>query len=143
MLTKIVDLTQLCVVKQVQHILLESEKSGGSLILQNPYYQQQLIEYVLSNLNHRYIKLELTEIPVEASDVFPQCPIDEQIAIRQLLNMKISQIARYLGDGRHNPLEMQTQKMENIFINKSDSQQCRREAKCEEGIRACLIETNS
>ncbi|MBW4534332.1 MAG: hypothetical protein KME09_10390 [Pleurocapsa minor HA4230-MV1] len=98
MLTKLVDLTQLCVVKQVQYLLVESEKNGGSLILQDPYYQQQLIEYVLSNLNHRYITLELTEIPQDASDVFPQCPIDEQIAIKQLLQKKISQIDRYLSE---------------------------------------------
>ena len=121
MLTKIVDLTQLCVVKQVQYILVESEKKRGNLILQYPYYQQQLIEYVLSNLNHRYMMLELSEIPIDASDVFPQCPIDEQIAIRQLLQMKMPHIGRYVGDGQHDSLEMPFQKMENISINKSAS----------------------
>ena len=68
MLTKLVDLTRLCVVKQVQSTLVESEKDGDNLILQDPYYQQQIIEYVLSNLNHRYMMLELTEIPQDASD---------------------------------------------------------------------------
>lgn len=102
MLTKLVDLTQLCVIKQVQSILVESEKDGNNLIIQDFYYRQQIIEYVLSNLNHRYMMLELTEIPQETSGVFPKCPIDEQIAIKQLLQIKISQIERYVGDGQHN-----------------------------------------
>ncbi|PSB11258.1 hypothetical protein C7B62_06240 [Pleurocapsa sp. CCALA 161] len=140
MLTKIVDLTQLCVVKQVQYILVELEKDRDNLILQDSYYQQQLIEYVLSNLNHRFMMLELTEIPQDPSDVFPQCPIDEQIAIRQLLQMKISQIGRYVGDGKHDSLEMQSQKMKNTFTSKNDSRQRKREVQCEEDIRPCLIQ---
>ena len=121
MLTKIVDLTRLYVVKEVQYILVESEENRDNLILQDTYYQQQIIEYVLSNLNHRFIMLELTEIPIEASDVFPRCPIDEQIAIRQLLQKKMSRLARYVGDGQHDSLERQSQKIENISINKSAS----------------------
>ena len=102
MLTKIVDLTQLCVVKQVQSIVVESEKDGVNLIIQDSYYKQQIIEYVLSNLNHQYMMLELTQLPQETSSVFPKCLIDEQIEIRQLLQIKISQIERYVGDERHN-----------------------------------------
>lgn len=95
MLTKLVDLTHLWVIKEVQY-LAESEEYRGNLILRDPYYKQQLIEYVLSNLNHRYMMIELTAIPKEAGNLFPQCPLDERVVIRQLLLMGMSKIVRSL-----------------------------------------------
>lgn len=95
MLTKLVDLTHLWVTKEVQY-LAESEEYRGNLIFRDLYYKQQLIEYVLSNLNHRYMMIELTEIPKEASDLFPQCTLDERVVIRQLLLMGMSKIVRSL-----------------------------------------------
>ena len=53
--------------------------------------------------------------------------INEQIAIRQLLQKKMSQIGRYVGDGQHDSLEMPSQKIKNTFTSKSDSRQRRRE----------------
>ena len=97
MITKKIDLTQLCAIKEVQHILGKSEEFRGNLILQNPYYKKEIIEYVLSNIKHRYMKLEeLTEIPERASDVLPLCPIEEKIIIRQLIQLKMSQIVKTL-----------------------------------------------
>ena len=92
MLTTTVDLTRLCAVKEIQHILKECDGYRG-VILQNPCYKQQLIEYVLSNINHRYLEIQnLTEIPKDATDILPQCPIEEKIAIRQLLHIGILEI---------------------------------------------------
>lgn len=97
MVTKKIDLTQLCAIKEVQHILEKSEEFRGNLILQDTYYKKEIVEYVLSNIKHRYMMLEkLTEIPEKASDIFPQCPIEEQITIRQLIHLKMSQIVRTL-----------------------------------------------
>ncbi len=99
MLTKTVDLTRLCAVKEIQHILEECDYDRGGFILQIPSYKQQLIEYILSNINHRYLEIRnLTEIPKEASDVLPQCPIDEKIVIKQLLYKGISEIVRELSN---------------------------------------------
>ena len=103
MLNKIVDLTKLCAVKEIQYILSQSKQDRDNIILQNRDYQQQLIEYVLSNINHRYMAIEnLTKIPVEASEIFPQCPIHEQIAIRQLLHVGMIEITRSLLEAEHN-----------------------------------------
>ena len=97
MITILVDLTQLCTVKEIQFILSSSDEYRTSSILENSAYRQQLIEYVLSNLNHRYLTIEnLTEIPQQASDILPECPIDERLQIRQLLQQGMSKIARQL-----------------------------------------------
>ena len=97
MLNRTVDLTKLCAFKEIQYILSQSNEYRSNIILQNRDYQQQLIKYVLSNINHRYMTIEnLTQIPVEASEIFPQCPIYEQIAIRQLLHIGMTEIARSL-----------------------------------------------
>lgn len=97
MVTKKIDLTQLCAIKEVQHILGKSEEFRGNLILQDPYYKKEIVEYVLSNIKHRYMKLEkLTEIPEQASDVLPRCPIEEKITIRQLIHLKMAQIVKTL-----------------------------------------------
>ena len=93
MLTKLVNLTQLYVVKEIQEILQKSSKYKGNLILQNPIYQQQLSEYVLAKINHRYLKIEnLTEIPKEAAEILPKCPIQELLEIRELLERGILNI---------------------------------------------------
>ena len=98
MLNKTVDLTQLCVVKEIQHILEECDDDRSDFILQNQYLKQQLTEYILSNLNHRYLKIKnLTEIPREATDILPQCPIEERIAIGQLLYIGMSKIVLKLS----------------------------------------------
>ena len=98
MLTKTVDLTQLCAVKEIQHIFEECDRSIRGFILQNPVYKQQLTEYILSNINHRYLEIKnLTEIPKEATDILPHCPIEEKIVIRQLLHMGMSKIVRELS----------------------------------------------
>ena len=93
MLTKLVDLTHFWVIKEIQY-LAESQEYQGNLILRDLYYKQQLIEYVLSNVNHRYMMIELTAIPKEAGDLFPQCPLDERVIMRQLLLMGMSKIVR-------------------------------------------------
>ena len=99
MLNKTVDLTRLCMVKEIQHILEECDYDRGGFILQIPSYKQQLIEYILSNINHRYLEIHnLTQIPKEAIDVIPQCPIDEIIVIKQLLYMGISNIVQELSN---------------------------------------------
>ena len=92
-----VDLTKFCTIKEIQYILLESEEYRGNIILKDLSYQKQIIEYVLSNLNHRYTTIEnLTEIPKKSSDILPQCPIQEQTTIRQLIQLKMSKIVRQL-----------------------------------------------
>ena len=97
MLTKSVNLTKLCLVKEIQYILSTSDEYKNNLVLQSPAYRQQLTQYVLSNINHRYLKIKnLSEIPKEASEILPQCPIDEQLLIRQLLETKILEIAQEL-----------------------------------------------
>ena len=97
MLTKLVDLTELCVIKEIQFILEKSSEYKGNFILQNPIYQQQLVKYVLSKIEHRYLKIEnLTEIPKEAAEILPQCPIQESIEIRQLLESGILNIGQKL-----------------------------------------------
>ena len=97
MLTRSVNLTKLCVVKEMQYILSKSDKYKNNLVLQHPACQQQLIQHVLSNISHRYLTIEnLSEIPKEASEILPQCPIDEQLLIRQLLETKILEIAQEL-----------------------------------------------
>ena len=110
MLDKKIDLTQLCALKEIQFTLVESVEYEGNFILQNSFYKQQIIEYILSNLNHRYfIVKNLTEIPKKASDILPHCPIEEKIAIRQLMQLKMSQIVREL-------LEQNEQKTNSIKI---------------------------
>lgn len=102
MLSKTVDLTQLCAVKEIQHILEECDYDKANFILQNSFYRQQLIEYILSNISHRYLKIQnLTEIPKDADEILPQCPIEEQIVIRQLLHIGMSKIVQQLS----NPIE--------------------------------------
>ena len=97
MLTRYVNLTKLCLVKEIQYILSTSDEYKNNLVLQNSACRQQLTQYVLSNINHRYLKIEnLSEIPKEASEILPQCPIDEQLLIRQLLETKILEIAQEL-----------------------------------------------
>ena len=97
MLTQKVNLTQLCTLKEIQYILLNSEEYKGNLIIRDSYYQKQIIKYVLSNLNHRYLTIDnLTEIPKNSNDILPKCPISEKIMIRQLIEIKISQIVRQL-----------------------------------------------
>ena len=97
MIDKIVDLTQLCATKEIMYMLLESPEYRGNLLLQDPDYKQQLMEYVLSNINRRYMAIEkLNVIPVKASDILPQCPIEERIAIRQLLQIGMSKIGENL-----------------------------------------------
>ena len=92
-----VDLTKFCTIKEIQYILLESEEYRGNIILKDLSYQKQIIEYVLSNLNHRYTTIEnLTEIPKKSSDILPHCPIQEQTIIRQLIQLKMSEIVRQL-----------------------------------------------
>lgn len=99
MLTKTVDLTRLCAIKEIQHILEECDYDRGGFILQIPSYKQQLTEYILSNVNHRYLEIHnLTEIPKEAADILPQCPIGEKIAIEQLLYTGISKIVQELSN---------------------------------------------
>ena len=94
MLNAKVDLTQLCVSKEIKHIL-ESEEYQNNVILSDPAHQQQIIKYALSNLSHRYMTLEnITEIPRTASEIFPACPIDERMEIKQLLQKKMSEIVR-------------------------------------------------
>ena len=97
MLTGSVNLTELCVVKEIHYILSKSDKYKNNLFLQNLSCQQKLIQYVLSNINHRYLTIEnFNEIPKEASEILPQCPIDEQLVIRQLLETKILEIFQEL-----------------------------------------------
>ena len=99
MLNAKVDLTQLCVSKEIKHIL-ESEEYQNNVILSNPACQQQIIKYALSNLSHRYMTLEnITEIPRTASEIFPVCPIDERMEIKQLLQKKMSEMVRFLLEG--------------------------------------------
>lgn len=96
MLDAEVNLTQLCVSKEIKHIL-ESEEYQGNVLLNDPAYQKQIIKYALSNLSHRYMTLEnITEIPRTARDVFPACPVDERLEIKQLLQKKMSEIVRFL-----------------------------------------------
>ena len=96
MLNAEVDLTQLCVSKEIKHIL-ESEEYQNNVILSDPAHQQQIIKYALSNLSHRYMTLEnITEIPRTASEIFPACPIEERMEIKQLLQKKMSEIVRFL-----------------------------------------------
>lgn len=96
MLNAEVDLTQLCVSKEIKHIL-ESEEYQNNVILSDPAYQQQIIKYALSNLSHRYMMLEnITEIPRTANEIFPACPIEERMEIKQLLHKKMSDIVRFL-----------------------------------------------
>ena len=52
MLTKLVDLTYLCVLKEIYYVA-ESEEYRGNLILQDSDYKQQLIEYVLDLLLYK------------------------------------------------------------------------------------------
>ena len=98
MLTQIVNLTELCITKELVCIILKSDQYKPNLanfVLQDPAYQQQLIQYVLSQINHRYLKIKnLSEIPKSASKIIPRCPIEEQLIIRQLLETKILEIAR-------------------------------------------------
>lgn len=99
MLTKTVNLTQFWAIKEVHHVLEEYEYDKGGFILQIPSYKQQLIEYILSKINHRYLEIHnLTEIPKEATDVIPQCPIGEKIVIKQLIYTGISKIVRELSN---------------------------------------------
>ena len=96
MLNAKIDLTKLCVAKEIKHVL-ESEEEKDNVILSDPAYQQQIIKYALSNLSHRYMKLEnMTEIPRTASEIFPACPIEERMEIKQLLRQKMSEIVRFL-----------------------------------------------
>ena len=97
MLTKTVDLTRLCAVKEIQHIIEGCDYASDSFILLDPFYKQRLTEYVLSNLSHRYLEIKnLTEIPKKAADILPQCPLDEKIVIRQLLHLGMTEIFREL-----------------------------------------------
>ena len=97
MLTKKVNLTKLCAIKEIQYILLESEEYKGNIILEDLLYRKQITEYVLSNLNHRYLKIKnLTEIPINSGDILPQCPVEERTIIRQLVQLKMSEIVRQL-----------------------------------------------
>ena len=99
MLTKTVDITQLCAVKEIQHILEECDYDRGGFIFQIPSYKQQLIEYILSNINHRYLEIRnLTKIPKEATDVLLHCPIGKKIVIKQLLYRGISEIVQELSN---------------------------------------------
>lgn len=99
MLTTTVDLTQLCVVKEIQHIIEVCDYARDNFILQDPFYKQQLTEYILSNLNHRYLEItNLTEIPKEATDILPQCPLGEKTVIRQLLHLGMAKIVRELSN---------------------------------------------
>ena len=99
MLTTTVNLTRLCAVKQIQHVLEECDYDRGGFILQNSFYKQQLIEYILSNINHRYLEIRnLTEIPKEATDILPLCPIDELIVIRKLFYIGVSKIVQELSN---------------------------------------------
>ena len=99
MVTTTIDLTRLCAVKEIQHILEECDYNRNSFIFQNPSYKQQLIEYILSNINHRYLEIKnLTEIPKEATEILPQCPIEEKIIIRQLLHIGMSNIVQELSN---------------------------------------------
>ena len=96
MLNAKVNLTQLCISKEIKRIL-ESEEYQNNVVLSDSAYQQQIIKYALSNLSHRYITLEnITEIPRTASEMFPACPIDERLEIKQLLQKKMSDIVRFL-----------------------------------------------
>lgn len=110
MLTKSVNLTYLYVLKEI-HYVVESEEYRGNLILQDSDCKQQLIEYVLSNLNHRYMMIELTEIPKEASGLFPQCSLEERVVIRQLLLRGMSKIVRSLyKEAEKSPIGISTVK---------------------------------
>ena len=96
MLNAKVNLTQLCISKEIKHIL-ESEEYQNNVVLGDPTYQQQIIKYALSNLSHRYMTLEnITEIPRTAGEIFPACPIEERQEIKQLLQKKMSDIVRFL-----------------------------------------------
>ena len=104
MLNKQVNLTQLCVIKEIQHLLLKSQEYKDNVILHDPVYQRQIIEYILSNLDHRYMTIEnITEIPRVASDIFPECPIQERTVILQLLQTKMSEIVRFFLEKSEQP----------------------------------------
>ena len=97
MLTRSVNLTKLCVAREIEYILSKSDKYKNNLVLQNSNCRQQLTQYVLSNINHCYLKIEnFSEIPKEASEILPECSIDQQLVIRQLLETKILEIAQEL-----------------------------------------------
>ena len=93
MLNKRVNLIQLCVVKEIQH--LKSQAYKDNIILRDRADRESIIEYVLSELNHRYMTLEnITEVPRVAGDIFPECPIHERAVILQLLHTKMLDLVR-------------------------------------------------
>ena len=96
MINKQVNLTQLCIAKEIKHLLLESKEDKDNSILRDPAYQKLIIKYALSELSHRYMTLEnITEIPLAAEEIFPECPIQERTAILQLLQKKMLDIVRF------------------------------------------------
>ena len=97
MIDTIVDMTQLCIAREIRNALQQSIKEKNcqaKVFLENYYYQKKLVNYIASHINHRYIPLELTEIPKEAERVLPQCPIAEKTEIRHLLQIGMSVIAK-------------------------------------------------
>lgn len=97
MIDRVVDLTQLCVTKEIQYMLLESPEYQGNVLLQDIYHRQELTEYVLSNIDRRYMTIEeLNVIPVKTNEILPQCPIEERTVIRRLLKIGMSKIVENL-----------------------------------------------
>lgn len=99
MLNKQVNLTQLYLIQEIQHFLLECQQYKDNAILHDLVYQRQIIEYVLSNLDRRYMVDENpTEISGVASNIFPKCALQKGTVIRQLLQTKILDLLRFLVD---------------------------------------------
>ena len=97
MIDRTVNLTHLCLIKEIHQAIAQTTNYRLRTMLQNPIYERRLIDYVLSNINHRYLLLKnITVIPKEASELLPQCPITEQLEIRQLLQMVIKIIVTEL-----------------------------------------------
>ena len=96
MIDNTIDITQLYIVREIQYALsqsIQNRNGQARIFLENYRYQNKLLNYISAHIKHRYISLEFTAIPKEASEILPQCPITEQTQIRQLLQIGMSIIA--------------------------------------------------
>lgn len=88
-----INLTHLCLEKEIKYILSNHSHHPYQLILENSDCKQRIVDYVLDNLPNRHmIVKELSELPQESSSFFPQCPLEERIEINKLIFMAIAKI---------------------------------------------------
>ena len=92
MISQTINLTRLWVEKEVQYLFFSSQNYYENIIRDNKL-RKRLINYILDKLPQKslFIK-ELTEIPKDASNLFPPCPMEEQMKIHFLLQMGIIDI---------------------------------------------------